>query len=143
MKVVNIFTITLLLSCILAQAPVQKKAKNADICAMDAVLHMSKAGKEMAFKLTKTEISGIASEYHEHIPGEGFETQIITETVVIHQSPESEGGVKISSDNDVLVKEINKELKYLNELSHHVENLERSGEEIGNLGGIGKKIRRG
>lgn len=131
MKSINIFVLTLVLSATLTQKVQKKPAKRADICAMDAVLHMSDAGKQLAYKLTNTQISGLSSEYHEHIPGNGFETHVITETIVIHQSPVKRDSVKIAVKTDFLQKEINKELKFLNELSHHVAVLERKGNMLG------------
>ena len=59
----------------------------ADTCAMDATLHMSAQGKKAAFELTKTEVSGLVSEYSELVPGTTVETHITTETVIVHSKP--------------------------------------------------------
>lgn len=131
MKSINIFVLTLLLSATLTQKIMKKSSKKVDVCAMDAVLHMSKAGQNLAFKLTNTQISALSSEYHEHVPGDSFETHVITQTIVVHQAPVRGNSLKLSMKNDFLQKEINKELKYLNELAHHVAVLENQGKKIG------------
>lgn len=128
MKPTTIFVLSLLLASTYTQKPVQKpkrKAKKTGLCAMNAVFHMSKAGQELAFKLTKTQISALTSEYQESTPGTNSATKILTQTFLIHKTTRATGEVHISGKKGVLQKVITKELKYLHDLDHFIKTVEK------------------
>jgi hypothetical protein len=72
-----------------------------DTCAMDATLRMSAEGKRQAFSVTKTEVSGIISNYSEIVPGTSIETHITTETVIVHSKPRAGQKFRVQSEGEI------------------------------------------
>jgi hypothetical protein len=62
---------------------------------------MTVQGKKAAFNLTKTEVSGLVTEYSELVPGTTVETHITTETVIVHSKPRAGQKFRVQSEGEI------------------------------------------